>query len=428
MTIRPLRQLLALVALAALPARTLAGGITLYEVGSPDVGLAAAGYGARAQDASTVLSNPAGMARLGGTQLMLGAQLLYGNFGFEPDGGTSSGLGTGDGGNPIGWFPGGGLFVTHAVSPTVTLGLAAAGTFGMALGYDDGWVGRYYVDEATLMGISLLPSVAWRATDELSLGATVHGMYGILDQKVALNTATGADGGLALDATAWGIGANVGVLWEPSKATRFGLVYTSPVKLDFSTKPEFTGVGPGLGLLLAATGLDEATVDLGITVPQGVMASAYHAFDARWAILGSVGWQQWSQFGLLEVGIPDTTNPLSLTRDLDFDDTWHFAVGGQLTPAPGWRVDAGVAYDTAFQGDDVSPMLPVNDGWRLSAGFRKEGPKLGWGFSAEYSIVGSPEVDREGEIPVALGGRGDLSGAYEDSSILFLAFNLDWKT
>mgnify|MGYP001114780472 CR=1 FL=1 len=85
----------------------VAGGILLYEVGTPDVGLASAGWGARAQDASTVFTNPAGMTRLEGTQLLLGAQALYGDYGFSIGSGTSSGLGTGDGGNPIGWLPGG---------------------------------------------------------------------------------------------------------------------------------------------------------------------------------------------------------------------------------------------------------------------------------------------------------------------------------
>lgn len=61
----------------------MAGGISLYEVGTADVGLAAAGYSARAQDASTVFTNPAGMTRLGGDQLTLGAQLLHGDLGFS---------------------------------------------------------------------------------------------------------------------------------------------------------------------------------------------------------------------------------------------------------------------------------------------------------------------------------------------------------
>ena len=44
-------------------------------------------------------------------------------------------------------------------------------------------------------------------------------MYGVLKQKVALNTVTGPDGQLALDDTAWGFGANVGLLWEPGPRT-----------------------------------------------------------------------------------------------------------------------------------------------------------------------------------------------------------------
>ena len=54
-----------------------AGGIMLYEGGTADIGLASAGYGARAQDASTVLTNPAGMTRLEGTQILLGTKLLF---------------------------------------------------------------------------------------------------------------------------------------------------------------------------------------------------------------------------------------------------------------------------------------------------------------------------------------------------------------
>ena len=45
--------------------------------------LASAGYTARAQDASTVFTNPAGMTRLEGNQLALGAQLLHANLGFS---------------------------------------------------------------------------------------------------------------------------------------------------------------------------------------------------------------------------------------------------------------------------------------------------------------------------------------------------------
>jgi long-subunit fatty acid transport protein len=46
----------------------------LSEIGTPDLGLASAGSAARAQDASTVFTNPAGMTRLDETQLMVGVE------------------------------------------------------------------------------------------------------------------------------------------------------------------------------------------------------------------------------------------------------------------------------------------------------------------------------------------------------------------
>ena len=54
---------------AVLPQSSQAGGIDLYEMATPDVGLASAGYSARAQDASTLFKNPAGMSLLEGTQV-----------------------------------------------------------------------------------------------------------------------------------------------------------------------------------------------------------------------------------------------------------------------------------------------------------------------------------------------------------------------
>jgi len=427
---RPLpAALLVALAVSVPPARALAGGVLLYEVGTAEVGLASAGWGARAQDASTVLTNPAGMSRLSGASLAVGGQLLYGDVAFTPGPGTSQALGTNGGGNAVGWLPGGGLFLSYAINPSVSVGFAAAGTFGSALAYDADWVGRYYGREATLIGFSLLPAVSARIDEHFTVGASLNVMAGVLAQKVALNGVVGPDGELSIHDQAWGVGVDVGALWEPTARTRVGLVYTSQVSLDFADTPGFTGISPALRALLDARGLTTGTLDVGIRVPQGVMLSAYHEIDSTWAVLASAGWQQWSRFGLVELGISDVTAPASATKDLSFRDTWHVALGGQLRPAPGWRVDAGLAYDSAFQDpSNVSPILPTNAAWRLGAGVhRQASDRFGWGASAEYAYGGTLGVDRQGNLPVALGGRGDLQGSFENGAILFLAATLDWS-
>ena len=240
-----------LASLGAICAPAFAGGISLYEVGSADVGLAAAGYGARAQDASTVLTNPAGMTRLDGTQVLAAGQLLWGDVKFSVGGGTSPALGSGDGGYTVGqngWFPGGGGYATYSVSPDLKLGMALTGNFGMPLNYDDGWVGRYYVQKATMLGISFMPSVAYRVSDKVSVGAALNAMYGVYKNQVAINNLNPAygDGQLKMQDETWGWGANVGVLYELDARTRFGLVWNSQINLDFTAPLEFSNLAPGL--------------------------------------------------------------------------------------------------------------------------------------------------------------------------------------
>lgn len=410
-----------------------AGGLLLYEYGTAEPGLAAAGYAARAQDASTAFTNPAGMTQLDGTQVLVGGQLMWMNTQFSIDGATSPGLGSGDGGRVYGsngYVPGGGAFLTHRVSPDLALGFAVAGNFGSMLDYDDGWVGRYRVQDADLVGVSVMPSIAYRVNDQLSLGAGLNGMYGMFDQRVAINNALPSlgDGRLEIDDDTWGWGANVGVLYEPTPDTRLGLTYTSEIDLDFRGPAQFSGIGPILTALLKSRGLLDARVDVGAKVPQQVMGSVYTAIDDSWALLGNLGWQDWSEFGETEIGIDNTQSPISLTNPLSFDDTWHAAVGAQYHTNDRWKMNFGLAYDSGFQdGNDVSPLFPVNSAWRFGIGGEREaGESFKWGFTTELLYGGNLHVDKRSMLPPVLGGRGDLGGSYDQTLGVVLTVYGNW--
>ncbi len=153
-----------------------AGGIGLYEIGTSDVGLAAAGYAARASDASTVFTNPAGMSCLDQSQVMVGIQALYGNVEFSPNSGTN--VAGSDGGNAIGWIPGGSVFIAQKLNKDWSFGFGVLSYFGLSESYDENWVGRYYVQKSTLIGLTLTPALSYRANDWLSVGAGLNMMYG----------------------------------------------------------------------------------------------------------------------------------------------------------------------------------------------------------------------------------------------------------
>src|SRR5690242_21781005 len=103
------------VALATRPPPVRAGGFFLYELGTPDVGLASAGYASRAQDASTVFTNPAGMTRLDGSQVLVGIQPIYGRQVFSTNSHTTK-PGS-DGGNALVPLPGGSFFFVYSLTP-----------------------------------------------------------------------------------------------------------------------------------------------------------------------------------------------------------------------------------------------------------------------------------------------------------------------
>ena len=427
----PATVLVVLCFLGVLPAK--AGGLIAYEIGTQDVGLASAGYNVRAQDAATVFTNPAGMTRLDGTQVLAAGQIDYSNLEFSPGAGTSPGLGSDDGGRVFGsdgWFLGGGGFFSYSVSPDLKLGFAMTGNFGAPMKYDDNWVGRYYVQEGTLVGISFVPAIAYKVTKKLSIGGSVSAMNGIFKNKVAINNVDPnyGDGQLKLDDNTWGWGVNLGLLYEFTKETRVGFTWNSQVDLDFSSQAQFSNLAPGVNTLLTKRGLINSNIDVGITVPQQLMGSIFSQVSDRWAVLGSIGWQQWSKFGQVMFGIDNTLNPTSLTQELDFKDTWHFAAGAQYRFSAPWLLNFGVAYDTDFQdGSSVSPMLPANSAWRFGVGAENQVSKtFKWGVAAEYFYGGTLDTNLQTQLPVGLGSRGDLVGSYENIGTLFCSVYFNW--
>lgn len=68
------------------PLLSQAGGLYLYETGTSDLGFAGAGTAARAEDPSTLYSNPVGITRLDGDQITVAAQALYGGANYKLNG------------------------------------------------------------------------------------------------------------------------------------------------------------------------------------------------------------------------------------------------------------------------------------------------------------------------------------------------------
>jgi long-chain fatty acid transport protein len=342
-----------------------AGGIMLYEIGSDNTGLVNAGAAARAQGPSTIASNPAGLSYLDGTQVSGGAQALYGDVSFATDSSTSTR--GGNGGNALPLMPGGSFFISHQLDQQWSLGFGSYGDFGLSQNYDNDWAGRYFVQNATIVGLSLVPSAAYKFNDQWSLGVGLKAMYGVLKTDAAIDRSPlglldRADGQFKYADSTWGYGANLGLIYSPQVGTRIGLAYTSKVDLDFEDRLDVKGSGP---LLDRVNGVN---TKIDMSVPQTATLSLFQQLDPQWAFLASVNWQDWSDFGEIAVEI-DALRGLSTTVDAKYKDTYQLALGTQYQATPKLRWDAGIAYDTSAVSDSNRTVtVPMGATWRLGTG------------------------------------------------------------
>ncbi|HID31320.1 MAG TPA: transporter [Desulfobacterales bacterium] len=405
-----------------IPFSAQAAGLYLYELGMPEVGLAGAGWAARAQDAATVFTNPAGMVRLDRSDLMVGIQPLYVNIDFDADQNTTA---TGKDGDASTWLPTGGTYYVHNLNPDLKLGVAVNGYFGLGLDYGDDWVGRYYVDETKLQAMSVQPALAYRVNNWLSIGMGVNVLYAVFEKTAAVNNVDPGlpDGKLKVEDKDWAYQLNLGLLVEPWKGTRFGLTYLSEGDLEFDDRPEFSGLGPGLNTILGNSGLLNARLDLDMTMPQSLMFSVYHDMSDKLAVMGNLGWQEWSEFGMVGVTV-SAENTTSLTADRRYDDTWHAALGFQYRVSEPWRLSAGAAYDSAMVDEkDMTPDVVSGEQWRFGLGAQYDwSEKLTVGCA--YALVWTGDLDMDvNRGPLA----GRVSGTYEETAMHFININLIWK-
>ena len=351
-------------------------GLWLYEQATPDMGTAAAGRVALASDASTASVNPAGMTRLDRSQMLAGVQMLYVDTKFDTD---LSSFGGGDGGNAGGWVPAASFSYVHKLSPDLSLGVNVGSFFGLGLDYGKSWAGRYYVQEAEFLTIGINPGIGYRLNEQWSVGAGVSIVNSTLEQKTAIRNLgpNQSDGQLKLEDDDWGFGCNFGILYEPNGTTRFGLTYRSEIDFEYKDSASLKGLQPPLSDIANIIGLVGSKVDLEMNLPQAVMFSAYHKVTDQLALLGNIGWQEWSSFGETSISLKAETDT-SLTQDRKFDDTFHFALGLQYQIDTPWLLSVGIAYDESPASDsDRTPDMPLDRQWRSEVHRRSYGRRGG---------------------------------------------------
>ena len=353
-----------------------AGGLYLYETTASDIGLASAGMAARAQDASVMAANPAGLANVSGKSFSGNLIGLYGDAQLDTM--------TGDAGNVIGFVPMASAFYSQQVNDKWTLGIGLYGNYGLGLEYEGLLDNHLDIPTATTQALTIQPSASYRINDHWSVGAALGIQYGMYEVEAEGTLASSDMHKKYLDEDQdTQVNGRVGVLYEATPGTRLGLSYSSETEFEFDNSNSIA--------------------------PQQLIFSAYHEVNDDLAVMWNVNWQDWSEY--------TTALKAADLVDVETQDTYQIALGTQYKLNEKMMWNAGFAFDTSMyesqSNGDIT--VPTGKAYRIGTGIDyKLDSENSIGFAFEAILMESSETPR-------------LQAGFDEPALYFMSMSYNWK-
>lgn len=415
---------------AALSAAAMNANASGYRFGSQSV----SGQGtadsntAEAADASTIFANPAGLSRLEGTQFSGGITAVvphstYDDAGSKRYGNVGS---TGGAAHQDDYAPNAvaapSLYISHKLNDQWAVGFGTFVPYGAKLDYDNNWAGRYALTSIDLKSVTLNPSVSFKLNERHSFGFGIDAEFmkaklgqgvdvpgsimflaanaanpAIAARRAALLQAIVAKGGnpaalaaakdghATMDGKDWGVGFNLGYMFNLTQDTRFGLSYRSSIhhKLKGDAVWDFSTVtaDPVVNAVLQASSRktnSPALVD--IKTPETLSASVFSQVDDKLAVMADLTWSRHSRMEDLHIQFVGTTEGDEVIRQ-QWKNTMRASLGMNYKLNDAWLLRAGVAIDESPVDKAAlrHPALPDSDRKQISFG-------ANWKVTANSSI------------------------------------------
>lgn len=419
---------LAALAVGAFAANASASGFALLEQNSDGLGSAYAGGAASAENASTVYYNPAGLTKLENDQWVASLHLLSPSLPFSDRNSTSAGkpLSGGNGGNAgvAALVPS--FFVSRALTDRMTFGLGVSAPFGLETDYENGWKGRYYALNTRLQTLNINPALAYKINDAWSIGGGVNLQYAKADMSTAIDfglicagtlgpaacapSATlpqQADGVSKVTGDSWAWGYNLGALYSPTRATRFGMAYRSAINHELDGSASFAKPATLPAPLAASPLFANTAAKAAIHLPDTFSLSAFHQASEHLALMADFTWTGWSRLDELRIrfasGAPD-----NVTTE-HWHDTQRIALGALYRYNDTWSYRAGIASDQSPVPDQYrTANIPDNDRTWLTAGTQYRATKHSrWDLGYAYIFVQGAGIKLTSPV------KGSLAGNYQ---------------
>ncbi len=397
-----------------------AQGFGVFEQGSCAMGRGGAGVAAPCPDASGIYFNPAGLS-LDRTQISLGAALIGPKGDFTNS--TTSLVSQ----LKKAWYPVPNVYASTPISDKVAAGIGLFAPYGLTSEWPLTAEGRFLGYKSVVQAVYVQPTLAFKASDRLSIGVGVDVAYVKLQllQRVDLSrqpiTGTpltfanlgvkpGTDfANIDLSGTTVSLGAHAGLLYKASERLTLGARVMSsqtPKVDDGKIKTEQIATGYVLPIPLGPTlpagvpidaivkpqfgpggKLSNQSASTSLPLPlQAVAGLAYRA-SPKVLLLADYQYVRWSAFDKLVID----GEYLDSTLEEAYRDTHGIRLGTEIALDEQTVARAGfIVHGAAAPDQTVTPLLPEGKRWLLALGLgRQLTPHLR--LDAAYTYLAQPE-------------------------------------
>ncbi len=302
----------------------------------------------------------------------------------------------------------GGLFgYVHPISDNLVAAIGVFSPSGLGTNWNSADLatlsnGSTTIDWSSKVGlITIAPSLAFKISDQLAIGASLNINYGMFDIAMYGGAIPGLlDLGQYTESeTGWGLGATLGVLYKPSKMFSLGAAFRTASKVGFSGQAEIMNLQ-----YIGFSSTSDMTRD--VTWPSWITGGIAFMPTDQLTITADVQYTSWSVIDQIKTTYKDTIWNLLMAgsgKDI-MVMTWKNAAqlrfGAEYKVSASLAVRAGYYFDPSPAPDQtLNILLPSYDFNGLTFGIGYQSGGLGLDFGLEYLMGKERHVPAGAEMP-----------------------------
>ena len=331
------------------------------------------------QDAAILFYNPGGASFLKKTEINAGFTPIFARGQFVDANTNSSARTNSPMGTPFSLYAAFGFKKVEKLK----LGLAVYTPFGSTVQWEDGWTGRFALTRLELKAIFVQPTVSYKITDKIGLGAGLVYSTGSvnLQKDIPVLGSDGTYGHAELAGSAAGLGYNAGIYFQPTDKLSFGLTYRSQVDMKVDDG-EATFTVPGA----LNPNFPDGKFTAALPLPQIASFGIAYKFSDKLNMALDFNYAGWKAYDTLAFDYETNTASLADTKSArSYKNTYAFRLGAKYNVTDNFVAMAGISFNTTPVKDGyVTPETPDADRITYTAGLSYN---IGEHISLDASIL-----------------------------------------